>query len=177
MIPAYLIESLQDGRVCMHIFEQKYTLYKMTSHFGVLKLIYYKMGDFYPQITTKWTWKIQFIWESAPPHSIEEIFTRIPILNIPPNVYYSGGGDSSVFFLGVLIVLKFIGNREIDVKKLFGYLVGYSFRTEREHANSHVFSTMKPMGPFRTTFCSWKMIHQLSMMISHCHVFPEKLHN
>lgn len=32
----------------MHIFEQKYSLYKMTSHFGVLKLIYYKMGGFPP---------------------------------------------------------------------------------------------------------------------------------
>lgn len=32
----------------MYIFEQKYTLYKMTSHFGVLKLIYYKMGGFPP---------------------------------------------------------------------------------------------------------------------------------
>ena len=48
MVPAYLMESLQDGRVCMYIFEQKYTLYKMTSHFGVLKLIYYKMGGFPP---------------------------------------------------------------------------------------------------------------------------------
>ena len=42
------MESLKDGRVCMHIFEQKYTLYKMTSHFRVLKLIYYKMGGFPP---------------------------------------------------------------------------------------------------------------------------------
>ena len=41
MVPAYLMESLQDGRVCMYIFEQKYTL-------GVLKLIYYKMGGFPP---------------------------------------------------------------------------------------------------------------------------------
>ena len=48
MVPAYLMESLQDGRVCMYIFEQKCTLYKMTSHFGVLKLIYYKMGGFPP---------------------------------------------------------------------------------------------------------------------------------
>ena len=48
MVPAYLMESLQNGRVCMYIFEQKYTLYKMTSHFGVLKLIYYKMRGFPP---------------------------------------------------------------------------------------------------------------------------------